>query len=266
MSTPERRCTHGFIIVDSCVNCWACLDVCPSNADYPAPRISKSEIQSCTECVDFTDPQCANICPIEEPTRNAIIRSVLSPAFLRNAWKTMREYRHFASETNAQANVLRKPGCASNINIKRNRLQQAAGVPPECATLTEPWTANSLAPLLWRVTTGAGSIRRRRIKDGEAETPFPIPGRRCVTSHAGRSLADTPAADQTDDFVTAGVWLAPLVAAARSLRRILRHCWKHRKMQPSITRTTVSSGGLKWIPPPMPCLYITAEYRQRLVT
>lgn len=59
-------------IVDSCVNCWACLDVCPSNAIYPSATHFKINPKSCTECVgDFTDPQCASICPIEEAILDA---------------------------------------------------------------------------------------------------------------------------------------------------------------------------------------------------
>lgn len=53
-------------IVDSCVNCWACVDVCPSDAIYDtSPHISINA-KKCTECEgDYADPQCASICPIE---------------------------------------------------------------------------------------------------------------------------------------------------------------------------------------------------------
>ncbi len=60
-------------INDHCVNCWACVDVCPTES------ISRTKTQrhfiidprTCTECAGaFDDPQCASICPIE----GAIVR------------------------------------------------------------------------------------------------------------------------------------------------------------------------------------------------
>lgn len=54
-------------IVDSCVNCWACIDVCPSEAIVETSTHFKINPKKCTECEgDFADPQCASICPIEE--------------------------------------------------------------------------------------------------------------------------------------------------------------------------------------------------------
>ncbi len=57
----------ALTITDRCVNCYACLEVCPSSA------ISKGDTQfhidpiACTECAgDFADPQCASICPVEQ--------------------------------------------------------------------------------------------------------------------------------------------------------------------------------------------------------
>ena len=53
-------------IIDSCVNCWACLDVCPSEAIYEAKPHFMIDAKKCTECEgDHADPQCATICPIE---------------------------------------------------------------------------------------------------------------------------------------------------------------------------------------------------------
>lgn len=53
-------------IVESCVNCWACLDVCPSEAIFSDEPHFKINAKKCTECEgDFADPQCASICPIE---------------------------------------------------------------------------------------------------------------------------------------------------------------------------------------------------------
>ncbi len=54
-------------IVDSCVNCWACVDVCPSEAIYSAETQFMIDPKKCTECEgDYADPQCSSICPIEE--------------------------------------------------------------------------------------------------------------------------------------------------------------------------------------------------------
>ena len=54
-------------IVDTCVNCWACIDVCPSDAIYRTDSQFMIDAKKCTECEgDYADPQCASICPIEE--------------------------------------------------------------------------------------------------------------------------------------------------------------------------------------------------------
>lgn len=71
-------------IIESCVNCWACLPLCPNQAILPpAPRGNRAgpsqavpgplggehfliDADKCTECVgDYADAQCAAICPIE---------------------------------------------------------------------------------------------------------------------------------------------------------------------------------------------------------
>ena len=54
-------------IVDSCVNCWACVDVCPSEAIFQGDNHFVIDPKKCTECEgDYADAQCASICPIEE--------------------------------------------------------------------------------------------------------------------------------------------------------------------------------------------------------
>ena len=51
-------------IEESCVNCWACVDVCPSEAIYQGSQHFRINAHKCTECDDdFADPQCASICP-----------------------------------------------------------------------------------------------------------------------------------------------------------------------------------------------------------
>lgn len=53
-------------IIESCVNCWACEPLCPSQAIYEARPHFLIDARKCTECDgDFSDPQCASICPIE---------------------------------------------------------------------------------------------------------------------------------------------------------------------------------------------------------
>ena len=53
-------------IVEPCVNCFACLEVCPSEAIMEAKPHFLIEAKKCSECEgDFADPQCASICPIE---------------------------------------------------------------------------------------------------------------------------------------------------------------------------------------------------------
>lgn len=56
----------AFTIVESCVNCWACEPLCPSQAIYEARPHFLIDPRKCTECHgDHPDPQCASICPIE---------------------------------------------------------------------------------------------------------------------------------------------------------------------------------------------------------
>lgn len=53
-------------ITNSCVNCWACVEVCPNQAisqDIPHFLIDDTK---CTECLgDHAQAQCAAICPVE---------------------------------------------------------------------------------------------------------------------------------------------------------------------------------------------------------
>jgi len=53
-------------ITETCVNCWACVDVCPNDAIYEDKPHFLIEASKCTECLgDHAVPQCAAICPIE---------------------------------------------------------------------------------------------------------------------------------------------------------------------------------------------------------
>lgn len=59
-------------IVAACVNCWACVELCPSQAIIEAKPHFLIDAKKCTECDgDYADPQCASICPIEEAILDA---------------------------------------------------------------------------------------------------------------------------------------------------------------------------------------------------
>lgn len=63
-------------IIDSCVNCWACEPLCPSQAILEAKPHFRIDTSRCTECLgDYADPQCASICPIE----GAIVNQMNEP-------------------------------------------------------------------------------------------------------------------------------------------------------------------------------------------
>ena len=67
----------SYEIIESCVNCWACEPLCPSQAIYEARPHFKIDAKKCTECEgDYADPQCVSICPIE----GAILDPFLKPA------------------------------------------------------------------------------------------------------------------------------------------------------------------------------------------
>jgi len=53
-------------IVHACVNCCACVEVCPNAAIYADTPHFLIDERKCTECLgEYADPQCAAICPIE---------------------------------------------------------------------------------------------------------------------------------------------------------------------------------------------------------
>jgi len=58
-------------IVNLCVSCHACSDVCPNDAIYATEKHFKINPKKCSECeTEFADPQCASICPIEGAITN----------------------------------------------------------------------------------------------------------------------------------------------------------------------------------------------------
>jgi len=70
-------------IIESCVNCWACMPVCPSDAIYEAQPHFKIDAAKCTECDgDYAQPQCASICPIEGAILDQLGAAVNPPGSL----------------------------------------------------------------------------------------------------------------------------------------------------------------------------------------
>ncbi|AOV17773.1 ferredoxin [Acidihalobacter aeolianus] len=70
-------------IVSSCVNCWACQPVCPSDAILQAPKHFVINDRKSTECEGSYDvPQCASICPIEGAITNAAGEAMNPPGSL----------------------------------------------------------------------------------------------------------------------------------------------------------------------------------------
>ncbi len=56
----------AYRIIESCVNCWACEPLCPTNAIQATEPHFIIDAKSCTECDGhYADPQCASICPVE---------------------------------------------------------------------------------------------------------------------------------------------------------------------------------------------------------
>jgi len=73
----------SFSIAAPCVNCWACVDVCPNDAIVEAKPHFRIEAKRCTECDgDHADPQCASICPIEGAILNAQGTAINPPGSL----------------------------------------------------------------------------------------------------------------------------------------------------------------------------------------
>jgi ferredoxin len=70
-------------IIESCVNCWACEPLCPSQAIYEAKPHFLVDANKCTECVgEFADAQCASICPVEGAIVNELNEPLNPPGSL----------------------------------------------------------------------------------------------------------------------------------------------------------------------------------------
>ncbi|MDR1935509.1 MAG: 4Fe-4S binding protein [Candidatus Accumulibacter sp.] len=56
----------SLTITEACVNCWACVDVCPNQAISEDEPFFSIDAGQCSECTgEFPEAQCAAICPIE---------------------------------------------------------------------------------------------------------------------------------------------------------------------------------------------------------
>jgi len=70
-------------IIESCVNCYACEPLCPSEAIFMGEDFFLIDGKKCTECDgDFADPQCASICPIEGAILDAAGEAINPPGSL----------------------------------------------------------------------------------------------------------------------------------------------------------------------------------------
>lgn len=70
-------------ITDACVNCWACVDVCPNDAIYEEKPHFLVDEGKCTECLgDHAEAQCAAICPIECAIVNELGEALNPPGSL----------------------------------------------------------------------------------------------------------------------------------------------------------------------------------------
>ena len=70
-------------IIETCVNCWACEPLCPSNAIYESKPHFLIDAKKCTECEgDYADTQCASICPIEGAIVNSFGEAMNMPGSL----------------------------------------------------------------------------------------------------------------------------------------------------------------------------------------
>lgn len=73
----------AFTIIASCVNCWACLPLCPNQAIQAAQPHFVIKAERCTECAgDFAAAQCASICPIEGAIIDGLGKALNPPGSL----------------------------------------------------------------------------------------------------------------------------------------------------------------------------------------
>ncbi len=70
-------------IIESCINCWACQPLCPTEAIHVIRPHFLIDPKKCTGCEgDYADPQCASICPIEGAILDNLAEPVNPPGSL----------------------------------------------------------------------------------------------------------------------------------------------------------------------------------------
>lgn len=73
----------SLAIIESCINCWACEPLCPTEAIHVAKPHFFIDPKKCTECEgDYADSQCAGICPIEGAILDSLGKPVNPPGSL----------------------------------------------------------------------------------------------------------------------------------------------------------------------------------------
>ena len=73
----------SYSITELCVNCHACMDVCPSRAISQGEAQFMIAAKACTHCEgNHADAQCASICPVEGAILNEFGEVVNPPGSL----------------------------------------------------------------------------------------------------------------------------------------------------------------------------------------
>lgn len=73
----------AFSITGVCIDCWACVEVCPNAAIAEDGAGFVIDTLRCTECAgDFAEPQCAAICPVECAIVDELGRALNPPGSL----------------------------------------------------------------------------------------------------------------------------------------------------------------------------------------
>lgn len=69
LAAPRQERQHvgvATIIVDDCISCGVCVEVCPNQAIRSGEQIYVIDHRRCTECVTFhEEEQCARVCPVD---------------------------------------------------------------------------------------------------------------------------------------------------------------------------------------------------------